>query len=602
MAQQHLDRLTAVDASFLVQEASNSHMHIGGIILVEGQAPPFQDFIEHIQRRLHLVPRYRQKLAFPPGDSGRPLWIDDPNFNIAYHVRHTALPSPGSEEQLLQLASRIASQQLDRSKPLWEMWVVEGLEDNRYALINKTHHALVDGVSGVDLATVLFDLEANPPAPGTSVEPWSPRPEPSPAELVAAGLRDAARGVFGIASRALRYAQRPDRAAEEAREAVEGLGELVWAGLNPAPPTPLNVEIGPHRHLAVTREQLEDFKTVKNAFGGTVNDVVLTCVSGALRKWLHSRGVRTEGLELRALVPVSIRTQEEHGALGNKITVMRGPLPVYIKDPVARLRFVKQSMDGLKESKQAVGAEVLTGVQQMAPPTILAQASRLNFSTRLFNLIVTNVPGPQFPLYVLGQKMVGIYPIAFLPKDHAMAVAIMSYDGEVNFGLLADFDAMPDVEEIAQGISDSLAELVRLARKRGPAPAREAAKLKTKTVLEDTPAAKAKKKAKKKKSADKKATDEKPAAKKASAKKPAAKPKPASKKPKSKIPPAPAPVKRSSAKPVEVGAAVASTSPIAEDGSHAPSIGLPSAGTTRSTSGPAAEMRAARRAAARKRK
>ncbi len=606
MDQQHLDRLTAVDASFLAQEGSNSHMHIGGIILVEGKAPPFQDFIEHIQRRLHLVPRYRQKLAYPPGDSGRPLWIDDPNFNIAYHVRHTALPSPGSEEQLLQLASRIASQQLDRSKPLWEMWVVEGLEDNRYALINKTHHSLVDGISGVDLVTVLFDLEPHPDTSGLALEPWSPRPEPSPAELVAAGLRDAARGVFGIASRALRYAQRPDKAAEEARGAVEGLGELVWAGLNPAPPTPLNVEIGPHRHLAVTSEQLDDFKTVKNAFGGTVNDVVLTCVSGALRKWLHSRGIRTEGLELRALVPVSIRTKEEHGALGNKLTVMRGPLPVYIKDPVARLRFVKQSMDGLKDSKQAVGAEVLAGVQQMAPPTILAQASRLNFSTRLLNLIVTNVPGPQFPLYVLGQKMVGVYPIAFLPNNHAMAVAIMSYDGEVNFGLLADYDAMPDVEEVARGISDSLAELVRLARKRGPAPVREATKLKTKTVLEETPAAKAKKKGKKKaKAAAKAKVTPKPPAKPA-AKKPKATPKPpakpAAKKSKAKIPPAPAPVKKSPAKAAKVPAAVAMTSPIAEDGSHAPSIGLPAAGTTRSTSGPAAEMRAARRAAARKSK
>jgi WS/DGAT/MGAT family acyltransferase len=474
------------------------------------------------------------------------------------------------------------------------MWVVEGLEENRYALINKTHHSLVDGISGVDLVTVLFDLEPHPDRAGVALEPWSPRPEPSPAELVAAGLRDAARGVVGIASRALRYAQRPDKAAEEARGAVEGLGELVWAGLNPAPATPLNVEIGPHRHLAVTSEQLDDFKTVKNAFGGTVNDVVLTCVSGALRKWLHSRGVRTEGLELRALVPVSIRTQEEHGALGNKLTVMRGPLPVYIKDPVARLRFVKQAMDGLKESKQAVGAEVLAGVQQMAPPTILAQASRLNFSTRLFNLIVTNVPGPQFPLYVLGQKMVGVYPIAFLPKDHAMAVAIMSYDGEVNFGLLADYDAVPDVEEVAQGISDSLAELVRLARKRGPAPTREAAKLKTKAVLEDTPAAKAKKKAKKKTKAKepKKATKAATKAKSSTT----TVDKPSAKKAAAKIPAAPAPVKATPAKRAKVGAAVASTSPIAEDGSHAPSIGLPAAGTTRSTSGPAAEMRAARRA------
>ena len=274
MAQQHLDRLTAVDASFLAQEGSNSHMHIGAVILVEGKAPPFEEFIEHIQSRLQLVPRYRQKLAFPPGDSGRPLWVDDPNFNISYHVRHTALPHPGSEEQLLQLAARIASQQLDRSKPLWEMWIIEGLEHNRFALINKTHHALVDGVSGVDLATVLFDLEQYPDFSGFAVEPWSPRPEPSAAELVAAGLRDAARGVFSIASRALRIAQRPDKAIETAREAVEGVGELAWAGLNPAPPSPLNVEIGPHRRLAVAREQLEDFKTVKNAFGGTVNDVV----------------------------------------------------------------------------------------------------------------------------------------------------------------------------------------------------------------------------------------------------------------------------------------------------------------------------------------
>ncbi|CAB4880910.1 MAG: wax ester/triacylglycerol synthase family O-acyltransferase [Actinobacteria bacterium] len=566
MPQQHLDRLTAVDASFLAQEGSNSHMHIGAVILVEGQAPPFEEFIEHIQGRLHLVPRYRQKLAFPPGDSGRPLWVDDPTFNIAYHVRHTALPHPGSEEQLLQLASRIASQQLDRSKPLWEMWIIEGLEDNRFALINKTHHALVDGVSGVDLATVLFDLEKNPPKPGTAVEPWTPHPEPSAAELVAAGLRDAARGVFGLASRALRYAQRPDKALEEVREAVEGVSELAWAGLNPAPPTPLNVEIGPHRRLAVTREQLEDFKTVKNAFGGTVNDVVLTTVSGALRSWLHARGIRTEGLELRALVPVSIRSSSEQGALGNRIAVMRGPLPVYIKDPVARLRFVKQAMDGLKESKQAVGAEVLAGVQQMAPPTILAQASRVNFSTRLFNLIVTNVPGPQFPLYVLGHKMVGLYPIAFLPTNHSLAVAIMSYDGEVNFGLLADYDAMPDVEEITQGISDSLAELVRLANKKGATPERKPPKVDAKKVVKKK-AANAKAPKAGKKTSKKKSPEISAATPVAPAKPKAAKPRP-----------------------------VPTTSPVAEDGTHAPSLGLPSSGTPRIATGPAAEMRAARRA------
>jgi diacylglycerol O-acyltransferase / wax synthase len=207
---------------------------------------------------------------------------------------------------------------------------------------------------------------------------------------------------------------------------------------------------------------------VKNAFGGTVNDVVLTVVSGAMREWLHARGVRTEGLELRALVPVSVRTQEERddGHLGNRIVVMRGPLPVYIGDPVARLRAVKEAMDGLKESKQAVGAEVLVNVENFAPPTVLAQASRLNFSTRLFNLIVTNVPGPQFPIYVRGREMQDIFPVAFLPKGHALAIAIMSYNGQMNFGLLGDYDALPDIDSIADGIDASLAELVSLARRR----------------------------------------------------------------------------------------------------------------------------------------
>jgi WS/DGAT/MGAT family acyltransferase len=247
------------------------------------------------------------------------------------------------------------------------------------------------------------------------------------------------------------------------RDAAEGVGEIVWAGLNPAPETPLNVEIGPHRRFAVVRHQLEDYKTVKNAFGGTVNDVVLTVVSGALARWLHSRGIGTEGLEMRALVPVSVRTESQRGTLGNQLAAMRGPLPVYIRDPVARLRFVRRAMDGLKESKQAVGAATLAAVNNLAPPTILAQASRLQFSTRLFNLIVTNIPGPQFPLYVLGRRLEDLFPLAFLPKDHALAVAIMSYDGGLDYGLLADFDALPDIEVIAQGIDAALHELLDAA-------------------------------------------------------------------------------------------------------------------------------------------
>jgi WS/DGAT/MGAT family acyltransferase len=248
------------------------------------------------------------------------------------------------------------------------------------------------------------------------------------------------------------------------RDVAEGIGEIVWAGLNPAPETPLNVEIGPHRRYAVVRQELTDYKEVKSALGGTVNDVILAVVSGALARWLRSRGVRTEGLEMRALVPVSVRSQDQRGELGNKLTVMRGPLPVYISDPVARLRFVRQAMDGLKESKQAVGAATLARVNNLAPPTILAQASRLNFSTRLFNLIVTNIPGPQLPLYVLGRKLVDLFPVAFLPKDHALAVAIMSYDGGIDYGLLADYDALPDIDVIAEGIDAALGELLQAAR------------------------------------------------------------------------------------------------------------------------------------------
>ena len=274
-----------------------------------------------------------------------------------------------------------------------------------------------------------------------------------------------------LAEGALDALAHPDRALARTREAAEGIGEIVWAGLNPAPETPLNVPIGPHRRFMGVGSRLEDFKLVKNAFGGTVNDVVLAVVAGALREFLVSRGLRTEGVELRALVPVSVRAADEHDTMGNRIVAMRGPLPVYIADPVQRLRFVSHAMDGLKESKQALGAEVIAGAQNFAPPTILAQASRLNFSTRLFNLLVTNVPGPQFPLYVLGREMLAAYPVAFLPENHALAIAIMSYNGQMNFGLLGDYDALPDIDLLGETIAAELATLVELARESVAAPA-----------------------------------------------------------------------------------------------------------------------------------
>jgi len=472
VAQQgHKDRLSAVDASFLAQEKQSSHMHVGALVIFDGPPPSREEFLAHLGARLQRVPRYRQRLAFPRLEAGRPFWVDDPNFNLDYHVRHTALPKPGSADQLRELAGRIFSQRLDRSKPLWEVWIVHGLEDGHFALISKTHHALVDGVSGVDIATVLFDLTPVPDEVDAD-DGWTPSPVPSDVELVAEGVVGLAKTPFSLAGRALGAIQHPGETIGRAREVAEALGEVVWAGMNPAPDVPLNVEIGPHRRVRWVQSRLGDFKEIKNALGGTVNDAVLAVVAGALRRWLQDRGVRTEGVELRALVPVSIRSDDERGSLGNRIAAMRGPLPVYIDDPVERLRAVQEGMGQLKESKQALGAEVIAGLNEFAPPTLLAQASRLNFSTRLFNLIVTNVPGPQFPLYLLGREMQEIVPIAFLPENHALAVAIMSYNGKVDFGLLADYDALPDIDAFADHLEESLAELLEAARRAGKASAR----------------------------------------------------------------------------------------------------------------------------------
>src|SRR4051794_12383533 len=476
MAQAHGDRLSAVDASFLAQERANSHMHIGAVLLLEGPAPAYDDFLTHIRSRLHLVPRYRHKLAFPPLETGRPIWIDDPSFNLEYHVRHTALPAPGTEAQLRALAARVHSQRLDRAKPLWELWLVQGLEDNRFALISKTHHALVDGVSGLDLMTVLFDLSPVPQALPHEGEPWRAAGEPSSVALAARGVKGLLKLPLELAGDALTAATHPASSLDQVKEVLEGIGEVAWAGLNPAPETPLNVPIGPHRRLAFVRNDLADFKLVKDALGGTVNDVVLSVVAGGLRTWLRARGVRTEGLELRALVPVSVRTKDAQGDLGNRIVVLRGPLPVYVEAPVARLRVVRQAMDGLKESKQAVGAAAITNLEALAPPTILAQASRLQFSTRLFNLLVTNVPGPQFPLYVLGRELEDLFPVAFLPENQSLAVAVMSYNGRMDFGLLGDYDAMPDLEALGDALKESLEELVEAAGGRKPKPRRRAAR------------------------------------------------------------------------------------------------------------------------------
>jgi WS/DGAT/MGAT family acyltransferase len=458
----HLDRLTAVDASFLSNESASSHMHVGAILIFEGPPPRYVDLVEHVRGRLGQVPRFRQKLVVPPLETGRPLWADDVNFNLSYHIRHTALPEPGGEAQLKRLTGRVFSQQLDRSKPLWELWLVQGLERDRFAILTKTHHAMVDGISGVDIGTVLFDLEPVP-KPAAVEDDWVPQKSPSTAELVGRGLGDAIELPIKVAEKAVDAIRHPENAARKAVEALEALSEVVSQFADPAPDVPLNQPIGPHRRYVWARSELATFKQIKDTFGGTVNDVVLAVVTSSIRNWLHSRGVRTEGLELRALVPVSIRAEDEQGNLGNRITLMRGPLPVYIEDPIRRLHTISEEMAGLKESKQALGAEMISRFNDFAPPTLLAQASRLNFSTRLFNLLVTNVPGPQIPLYVLGRELEEVFPVAFLPQNHALAIAIMSYHGKIGFGLLADYDSMEDINIVGDGINEALHELLEAA-------------------------------------------------------------------------------------------------------------------------------------------
>src|SRR5919206_1246225 len=355
------DRLTGLDASFLHLETPTSHMHVAGVTLFDGSPPEHDELVAALESRLHLVPRYRQKLAFVPFGQGRPRWVDDPHLNLHYHVRSTALPAPGTEDQLKALAGRVFSQRLDRDKPLWELWVAEGLDGGeRFAVLSKTHHALVDGVSGVDIMSVLFDTSPQPAAPPDTGERWLPRPLPSPAQLLGEALVERAT-IPGELARTIRAVLRgPRRVAEGLRDAAVGVGAMAWSGLNPAPPSPYNKPIGPHRRFTWVRASLADVKAIKNELGGTVNDVMLAVVAGALGRDLRRRGVDMRGRELKAMVPVSVRAEEARGALGNQVAAMMAPLPVGSDDPAERFSRISASMRRLKESGQAVGAQVLT--------------------------------------------------------------------------------------------------------------------------------------------------------------------------------------------------------------------------------------------------
>jgi diacylglycerol O-acyltransferase len=460
------DRLTGLDASFLHLEDGTSHMHVAAVMTFDGEPPHYEEIVEAIGSRLHLVPRYRQKLAFVPFGQGRPRWVDDPHFNLRYHVRTTALPEPGGEDELKRLAGRVFSQQLDRDKPLWELWIVEGLEGGkRFAILSKTHHALVDGISGVDIVSVLFDTkpEPEPAPPPEEGQRWLPQPVPSGTQLLGEALVQRATMPAEIVRGARALMRAPRRIARAGVQSLVGLGAMAWAGMKLPPDTPYNTEIGPHRRFTWVRMGLSDVKSIKNELGGTVNDVVLAIVTGALGRHLRRRGVDTSDMELKAMVPVSIRGDDARGALGNQVAAMMAPLPVGAPDPISRFERIHEAMDEVKKSGQAVGAKVLTDLTGFAPPNIMSQASRVVVGQRWFNLVVTNVPGPQIPLYLMGREMEDMIPMVPLAPNQALGVAIMSYNGRLDFGLVGDYDALYDLDDLAEDFEASLAELARTA-------------------------------------------------------------------------------------------------------------------------------------------
>jgi WS/DGAT/MGAT family acyltransferase len=451
--------MSPLDASFLHIEDAISHMHIGSVGIFEGPAPGPGDVPAAIAANLPLVPRYRQKVRFVPLALGRPVWVDDPHFNLDYHVRRTALPAPGGDEELRNLVGRVMSQQLDRAKPLWELWVAEGLDEGRWAMISKVHHCMVDGVSGTDLLSVLLDSSREPGLPAP--DPWRPEPEPNPAELVARSLAQRAASPYEGVRTVLSAVRGPRRVAAQAVDVGRGLVNLrhvIGAGR----PTSLNGPIGPHRRWDWARSRLADIKLIRERHGGTVNDVVLTVIAGGFRELLLARGEDVDGLTVRTLVPVSVRAEHERGTYNNKVSAMFAELPVEVDDPVARLDAVRAQMQTLKQSGQAVAAERLTALGGFAPAMLLALGGRVasRLPQRAVNTVTTNVPGPQMPLYLCGRRMLEAFPFVPLATTVRIGIAIFSYDGNITFGVTGDRDSAPDIGVLCAGIERSIAELL----------------------------------------------------------------------------------------------------------------------------------------------
>ena len=467
-----MTRLSALDASFLAIETDAAPMHIGSVAVFEGPAPGYDNVLRLISGKLALVPRYRQVPRFVPWSLGRPVWQDDRHFRLEYHVRHTALPSPGGDSELKAHVGWIMAQRLDRSKPLWELWLVEGLEDGHWALVSKTHHAIVDGVSGTDLMATIFDATPEP-APVVA-QPWRPEPPESAVRVAAEALVDLVVSPVEAVGSSRVGLTHPRRLMSSVLGAARGAAET--AKLVRPSGGGLNGPLSPHRSYTWARGSLADVKEIRRALGGTVNDVVLASITRGFRDLLVSRGEAVTGRVVRTMVPVSVRRAEESGGVyNNRVSAMFAELPVGVADAAERLQAVRRQMDGLKDSKQAVAGEVLTSLGGFAPALLLDLGTRLAMRTpqQSIETITTNVPGPQYPLYVGGRRMLDSFPYVPLGGRIRQAIAIFSYVGRLTFGVTGDADHVPDIDVLARGVEDGLAELLKAAREAaGQAPSR----------------------------------------------------------------------------------------------------------------------------------
>ena len=460
-----MDRMSPLDATFLHVEDSITHMHIGSCAVFEGPPPPYQEIVSLFGSKLPLVPRYRQRVRFVPAALGRPVWVDDPHFRLDYHIRHTALPPPGSADDLRNLMGRLMSQPLDRERPLWEVWVVEGLDEGRWALISKVHHCMVDGVSGTDLMAVLLDTSREPSA--TPADMWQPAPEPSGARLVGDAILESMVSPYEAARWARSITRRPKQIASEVSDFIRGATAL---GGNLRPNAGLSIEgaIGPHRRWAWLELPLDEVKAARRALGGTVNDVVLSAITNGFRELLLSRGEKLDGVVIRTLVPVSVRGSDDR-SLNNQVSAMIAELPVGIASPLERLAAIRTQMEGLKQSHQAVAANVLVNMADFAPPMLLTLGLR-SAATLMrrtpqasVNTVTTNVPGPQVPLYACGREMLSYFPFVPLSQGVRIGVAILSYNGRIAFGVTGDWDTTADLDVMTTGIEHGIAELTAAA-------------------------------------------------------------------------------------------------------------------------------------------